>query len=132
MCDRVSPARTTTTFLMANSLAPPKGCAVALACSWLLGSGAGEAGVRADSHGAVGTAVPALALSWGSSRLVRGATWRPWSRSPPASGAAAIPETNATRCRTISTARSMTARLQPGLTRASLHDYRLGHILDAL
>jgi hypothetical protein len=26
----------------------------------------------------------------------------------------------------------MTARLQPGLTRASLHDYRLGHILDAL
>jgi hypothetical protein len=26
----------------------------------------------------------------------------------------------------------MTARLQPGFTRASLHDYRLGHILDAL
>ena len=28
--------------------------------------------------------------------------------------------------------RGMLARLQPGLTRASLHDYRLGHILDAL
>src|SRR5215813_13399986 len=28
--------------------------------------------------------------------------------------------------------RSMVALLQPGLTRASLHDYRLGHILDAL
>ena len=26
----------------------------------------------------------------------------------------------------------MVALLQPGLTRASLHDYRLGHILDAL
>jgi len=26
----------------------------------------------------------------------------------------------------------MIALLQPGLTRASLHDYRLGHILDAL
>ena len=29
-------------------------------------------------------------------------------------------------------ARGMVALLQPGLTRASLHDYRLGHILDAL
>jgi transposase len=28
--------------------------------------------------------------------------------------------------------RGMVALLQPGLTRASLHDYRLGHILDAL
>jgi len=28
--------------------------------------------------------------------------------------------------------RGMVARLQPGLTRASLNDYRLGHILDAL
>jgi ABC-type uncharacterized transport system substrate-binding protein len=28
--------------------------------------------------------------------------------------------------------RGMLALLQPGLTRASLHDYRLGHILDAL
>src|SRR5256884_7003044 len=28
--------------------------------------------------------------------------------------------------------RGMMALLQPGLTRASLHDYRLGHILDAL
>src|ERR671933_2345262 len=28
--------------------------------------------------------------------------------------------------------RGRRARLQPGLTRASLHDYRLGHILDAL
>jgi transposase len=28
--------------------------------------------------------------------------------------------------------RGMLAMLQPGLTRASLHDYRLGHILDAL
>jgi hypothetical protein len=28
--------------------------------------------------------------------------------------------------------RGMVARLQPGLTRAALHDYRLGHILDAL
>jgi hypothetical protein len=28
--------------------------------------------------------------------------------------------------------RGMIALLQPGLTRASLHDYRLGHILDAL
>src|ERR687883_1982654 len=28
--------------------------------------------------------------------------------------------------------RGMIPRLQPGLTRASLHDYRLGHILDAL
>ena len=26
----------------------------------------------------------------------------------------------------------MVTLLQPGLTRASLHDYRLGHILDAL
>jgi len=29
-------------------------------------------------------------------------------------------------------ARGMLDLLQPGLTRASLHDYRLGHILDAL
>ena len=29
-------------------------------------------------------------------------------------------------------ARGMVALLQPGLTRASLNDYRLGHILDAL
>jgi Domain of unknown function (DUF4277) len=28
--------------------------------------------------------------------------------------------------------RGMLALLQPGLTRAALHDYRLGHILDAL
>src|SRR5215510_14651268 len=28
--------------------------------------------------------------------------------------------------------RGMVALLQPGLTRASLHDYRLGHLLDAL
>jgi hypothetical protein len=28
--------------------------------------------------------------------------------------------------------RGMVALLQPGLTRAALHDYRLGHILDAL
>jgi hypothetical protein len=28
--------------------------------------------------------------------------------------------------------RGMVTLLQPGLTRASLHDYRLGHILDAL
>ena len=28
--------------------------------------------------------------------------------------------------------RGMVSLLQPGLTRASLHDYRLGHILDAL
>src|SRR3989440_9297904 len=28
--------------------------------------------------------------------------------------------------------RGMVALLQPGLTRASLHDYRLGHILEAL
>jgi len=28
--------------------------------------------------------------------------------------------------------RGMLELLQPGLTRASLHDYRLGHILDAL
>src|SRR5215471_637841 len=28
--------------------------------------------------------------------------------------------------------RGMVSSLQPGLTRASLHDYRLGHILDAL
>src|ERR671925_2166256 len=28
--------------------------------------------------------------------------------------------------------RGLLALLQPGLTRASLHDYRLGHILDAL
>ena len=28
--------------------------------------------------------------------------------------------------------RGMVALLQPGLTRVSLHDYRLGHILDAL
>ena len=28
--------------------------------------------------------------------------------------------------------RGMVALLQPGLTRTSLHDYRLGHILDAL
>jgi len=28
--------------------------------------------------------------------------------------------------------RGMLARLQPGLTRTSLHDYRFGHILDAL
>jgi len=28
--------------------------------------------------------------------------------------------------------RGMMTLLQPGLTRASLHDYRLGHILDAL
>ena len=28
--------------------------------------------------------------------------------------------------------RGVVALLQPGLTRASLHDYRLGHILDAL
>jgi len=28
--------------------------------------------------------------------------------------------------------RGMVALLQPGLTRASLHDYRLGHILAAL
>ena len=28
--------------------------------------------------------------------------------------------------------RGMVARLQPGLTRASLNDYRLGHILEAL
>ena len=28
--------------------------------------------------------------------------------------------------------RGMVARLQPGLTCAALHDYRLGHILDAL
>src|SRR5499427_1643934 len=28
--------------------------------------------------------------------------------------------------------RGMISLLQPGLTRASLHDYRLGHILDAL
>src|SRR5215468_1213499 len=28
--------------------------------------------------------------------------------------------------------RGMIALLQPGLTRTSLHDYRLGHILDAL
>src|SRR5215468_3615081 len=28
--------------------------------------------------------------------------------------------------------RGMMALLQPGLTRASLHNYRLGHILDAL
>jgi transposase len=30
------------------------------------------------------------------------------------------------------TSGGMVALLQPGLTRASLHDYRLGHILDAL
>jgi len=29
-------------------------------------------------------------------------------------------------------ARGMVALLQPGLTRASLHAYRLGHILEAL
>jgi hypothetical protein len=28
--------------------------------------------------------------------------------------------------------RGMLELLQPGLTRASLHDYRLGHILEAL
>src|SRR5689334_6035586 len=28
--------------------------------------------------------------------------------------------------------RGMVALLQPGLTRAALHDYRLGHLLDAL
>ena len=28
--------------------------------------------------------------------------------------------------------RGLVALLQPGLTRASLHDYRLGHILEAL
>ena len=28
--------------------------------------------------------------------------------------------------------RGMVALVQPGLTRAALHDYRLGHILDAL
>jgi hypothetical protein len=28
--------------------------------------------------------------------------------------------------------RGMVALLQPGLTRAALHDYRLGHILEAL
>ena len=131
MRDSVSPERTTTTFLMANSFAPPTDCTGASAGSWLLGRRAGGAGapetapdgarglfpspLRVGSCGAGGTAVPALALSLpevavGRVRLARGATWRPSSRPPPASGAATIPDINATRCRTISTARSTTAR----------------------
>ena len=116
---------------MANSFAPPTDCTGASAGSWLLGRRAGRAGapetapdgarglfpspLRVGSCGAGGTAVPALALSLpevavGRVRLARGATWRPSSRPPPASGAATIPDINATRCRTISTARSTTAR----------------------